>query len=194
MDMMNDIRNQCGQVKDNPRGKITIENRGMKILGSIQSKIVNTRKKDAAYEARLEAKVRAGKKLTGEELNYIRIHMPELYAKAIRMMAKRQAVEQAFKSCKSKQEVDAALSAQMLAVGENDADREMLCNAIQEVAAEFKSSGAYKALPEKIQKEDEKYNINAPGDQNTETEYKTEFGTYQELYEREEREEFYATS
>lgn len=194
MNMMNDIRNQCVQVRDNSSGKITIENRGMKILGSIQSKIVNNGKKDAAYEAKLGAKVRAGKKLTCEELNYIRVHMPELYAKALRMMTKRQAVEQAFKSCKSKQEVDAVLSAQMLAVGEKDVDREMLCNAIQEVAAEFKSSGAFKSLPEKNQKEDENYNINAPGDKNTETEYKTEFGTYQELYEREEREEFYATS
>jgi len=61
-------------------------------------------KKGAAIKA-LESKMMGGKKLTPEELEYLREHHPELYEKAVKIEREREAYRQELEKAKSKEEV-----------------------------------------------------------------------------------------
>ena len=50
-------------------------------------------------------KIEAGKKLSPAELDYIREKYPDLYRKAVKLAAEREAYEKALRNCKSKEEV-----------------------------------------------------------------------------------------
>ena len=57
------------------------------------------------YHQNILAKIESGKKLSSQELAYLRVNDPMAYQKARRMEQKRQWLEQQMKKCKSKQEV-----------------------------------------------------------------------------------------
>lgn len=106
------------------------------------------------YEARIYAKVQAGKELTIEELRFLERTNPVLYAKAVRVQNMRKMLKNQLRNCKSRQEAQEVFSRAVSGISDKDPDKGMLVAALKDVYMEFTKSDAYKRLPEK--KEDEK--------------------------------------
>lgn len=102
-----------------------------------------------AYEERIMQKLKSGKKLSAEEMNYLRAKNPQLYAQAARVQAMRENLENQLKNCRSKEEVENVYGMAMSMVGEDDPMREAIVAAYDDVTKEFKKTEKYQSLPEK---------------------------------------------
>lgn len=100
------------------------------------------------YEARIRAKLKAGKRLTAKELRYLKENNPTLYLHAIRIETKRRNVERELQNASSKEEVEEIRCRAMAAIGEKDPVKEYMRAAVQEAVEKFKESDEYSALPE----------------------------------------------
>lgn len=103
------------------------------------------------YEHKIEQKLKAGKKLTSEELNYLRIHNPELYRTAMRVEISRKALKEQLKNCRSKEEVQQVVSLQIerLQAMKKEPDKEYMAAMINHEVETFKKSSRYARLPVK---------------------------------------------
>lgn len=108
-----------------------------------------------AYEERIIQKLRAGKKLTAEEMNYLRAKNPQLYAQAARVQAMRENLKNQLESCKSKEEVEKVYGNSVSMVAKDDPMKEAIIAAFDDVLKEFKKTDQYQALPEKEEDVDE---------------------------------------
>ena len=81
----------------------------------------------SSYDRKVMNKVYSGKKLSAEEMRYIKIHYPALYPYVERVQIQRQALEERIKHCHSKQ---------------------MLYASYDDVLKEFKKTSDYQELPE----------------------------------------------
>lgn len=106
-----------------------------------------------AYEERIMKKLRAGKKLTAEEMNYLRAKNPQLYAQAARVQAMRENLENQLKNCRSKEEVEKVYGNAISMVAKDDPMKEAIVAAYDDVMKEFKKTNQYQALPEKEEDE-----------------------------------------
>ncbi len=111
--------------------------------------------KRKAYEQKIRAKLKSGKRLTSQELSYLRMHNPELYKIAMRVEIARQALRNRLKSCKSKEEVQQVISGQMEAIktmreAGDPAAEYMEAMADHEIKT-LQESSAYARLPERIE-------------------------------------------
>lgn len=100
------------------------------------------------YENRVITKMKMGKHLTEEEMNYLKVHNPIMYQKAQRAEQKKKQLEKQCARCKSKEEVNQAVSNAVSGIGDMDPDREYIAAAIQETAKEVRQSAQYARLPE----------------------------------------------
>lgn len=107
-----------------------------------------TEEEHAAYEKKLIDKVRSGKKLTAQEMNYLRVHNPEAYWMARRVEYKRMKLEQRLKHCKSKEEAQEIYNTFVGQVSDEDPDKEALLNTYKNTFDEFKKTIEYARLPE----------------------------------------------
>ncbi len=57
----------------------------------------------AEYEQKIMQKLKSGRKLTQEELDYLRIHNPEMYKIAVRVETERKVLKTKLNNCKSKE-------------------------------------------------------------------------------------------
>ena len=137
------------------------------------------------FDATIQAKLQSGKRLTAEELRYLKKYNPIMYAHAMRIETKRRAVEQSLKNANSKQEVEEIQFRAMSTISKNDPVKEYMVAAVQDAVKEFKKTTAYKSLPE-VEEKDKK-NKNA---------ITYEFGTdsYQIAFEDNDSEGFMAIS
>jgi hypothetical protein len=99
----------------------------------------------------IRSKLKAGKKLSPAELDFLREHSPELYAKAVRVAQERDAYEASLRASKSKAEVEAKQNRMLARVAGmmkhcDPEEREMLVNAVQDVNRSFRCSDEYKKL------------------------------------------------
>lgn len=106
-----------------------------------------------AYEARVYAKAKAGKKLTPEEMSFLARTNPIFYQKVLRTQALKKSLENQLKSCRSKQEAEAVYGAAVSSISTKDPDREMILAGLQETYKEFKKSDHYNRLPERVDEE-----------------------------------------
>jgi hypothetical protein len=99
--------------------------------------------------ARIEAKLKSGKKLTSEEEQFLKETDPQLYMqyKRIRAMADNMASQ--LKHAKTKQQANDIITTSLSSVSDNDPYKEYVLAAMNEVAKEFKKSPEYSRLPEK---------------------------------------------
>jgi hypothetical protein len=104
------------------------------------------------YERKIRQKLENGEKVTGEEMRYLQIHDPELYAEASRIQVQRQSLENRLKCCKSKQEVQEAYNDAISHVDTKDTMAGALMAAFGNVLKEFKKTSAYQGLPQKTDK------------------------------------------
>jgi len=71
-------------------------------------------------EARIHAKLQAGKKLSSKEMQYLRQYNPMLYMQAVRVEQKRNMLENQLEHAKSKEEVQKISSSALASVREHD--------------------------------------------------------------------------
>lgn len=107
-----------------------------------------------AYEQKIRQKMKSGRKLTAEEMNYLRLYHPDLYRSAMRVETSRKILRTKLKSCKSKEEVQNVISVQneVLKAMEGDPDREYMAAMVKHEVEEFQKSSVYARLPETIEK------------------------------------------
>lgn len=116
-----------------------------------------------AYEAKIMQKLRSGKKLTSEEMNYLRVKNPQLYAQAARVQAMRENLKKQLENCRSKEEVEKVYGNSVSMVSKNDPMKEAIVAAYDDVMKEFKKTDKYQALPQKEEDADEKTVSNEKG-------------------------------
>ena len=106
---------------------------------------------------KLYAKIQSGKKLTQDEMAYLRKYDPVTYMKVARIQAQREALEAQLKNCKSKKEAEELYTDTVVRVPDDDPARKELLAAYDDAYEEFKKSGGYGKLPENDKKEDNKW-------------------------------------
>ena len=102
----------------------------------------------SSYDRKVMNKVYSGKKLSAEEMRYIKIHYPALYPYVERVQIQRQALEERIKHCHSKEEVQDVYSEAMFHISDDDPAKQMLYAAYDDVLKEFKKTSDYQELPE----------------------------------------------
>lgn len=105
-----------------------------------------------AYEEKIMQKLRSGKKLTAEEMNYLRAKNPQLYVQAARVQAMRENLKKQLENCKSKEEVEKVYGNFTSMISKDDPMKEALVAAYDDELKEFKKTDKYQALPEKEEK------------------------------------------
>lgn len=116
----------------------------------------------ANYEQKIMQKLKTGRRLTSDELEYLRLHNPDLYKSAVRVEVSRKALREKLSNCKSKEEVQQVVWNQMetLRAMEKDPDIEYMSAMVKKEIDDFKKSSEYARLPlkkeegkKKVQKE-----------------------------------------
>ena len=102
----------------------------------------------ARMRARIEAKLKSGKRLTPEEERFLQQTDPQMYMQYLRIRQMAQALKTQLKQAKTKTQVNRIIATALGAVSKDDPAREYIIAALTEVAREFKSSPAYKELPD----------------------------------------------
>lgn len=102
-------------------------------------------------EAKILRKLKAGKRLTSEEMQYLKQYNPELYIHAVRIEVKRRSLEEQLKHARSKEEVADIQIMAMGSVSKKDPVKEYMVAAIQETVSAFKETADYKRLPERTE-------------------------------------------
>ena len=108
-----------------------------------------TEEEKQAELARIQAKLKSGKKLTEEEMRFLQAVDPQLYMQAARIQAMRDSLEQQLEHCKSKEEAAKVFSDTMSMVSDKDPMKEYIVAAYQDAYNEFQKSGKYQHLPQK---------------------------------------------
>ena len=114
-------------------------------LTDITSGMSEEEKQD--YEKKIRAKLQRGANLSVEELNYLRIHNPELYRSAMRVKTAKQQLKEQLRHCKSKQEANTLIVRAISRISDKDPDKTYLTAGLRKVAEEFKKSFRYANLP-----------------------------------------------
>ena len=96
----------------------------------------------------LYAKIQSGRKLTPDEMQYLRRYDPMTYLKVARIQSQREALESRLKNCKSKEEAQEVYTDTMARIPEDDPARKELMAAYDRTYEEFKESGEYGKLPD----------------------------------------------
>lgn len=99
-------------------------------------------------DAKIQAKLESGKKLTSEELRYLQKYNPMLYAHALRVQVLAKAVEEQLKHAKSKEEANRIISGAISGISKDDPDRKYIFAAINRISTQMHKSPAYNRLPE----------------------------------------------
>jgi hypothetical protein len=107
-------------------------------------------KKTAVLEC-ITNKIKFGKRLTHDEMEFIKIHNPELYARAVKIEKEREEHRRALKSCKTKEE---ARNLHIAKVFQPKMDNDIKM-ALFDDFTEFVKTGEYRELPSERELDDE---------------------------------------
>lgn len=99
------------------------------------------------YDAKIQAKLEAGKRLSAKEMQYLKKYNPVLYIHAKRIEAKRRSVEEQLKHARSKREVQEIQDLAIGTISKDDPVRKYMIAAVQETIKAFKETQDYKNLP-----------------------------------------------
>lgn len=118
------------------------------------------------YEQKVMQKLRTGKRLSSEELDYLRVHNPDLYRTAMRVENARKAFRARLSSCHSKEEVQQVVSGQMevLKAMKDDPDREYMAEMVKREVESFKKSSSYAKLPATREEGKKKHKVKTSGE------------------------------
>lgn len=107
-------------------------------------------------------KLKHGKKLTAQEMDFLKMNYPDAYQRALRVQKMAEMLENQLKHAKFKQEANGYIAAAIGGVSDDDPDKEYLVAAYNEISKEFHHSSAYHRLPDTI--EDAKKQRKSSGD------------------------------
>ena len=101
------------------------------------------------YLSKITAKLKSGKRLKPQELEFLRKYYPYMYHTAMRVENARSALQNQLKSCRSKEAVNHVVSGQlqMLKAMKNDPDYEYMAAMVSREVDEFRKSSGYAKLP-----------------------------------------------
>lgn len=132
---------------------------GPKVLEQINKILDNslfkTEEEKKAYEDKLNKKIKSGKKLSVNDMNYIRRTSPYMYMHVMRAQMKREMTVNRLENCKSKKDVQKVQISEIASIGDKDPDKEIMTSAVNDAVSEYKKTGQYKALPEEIKQDEE---------------------------------------
>lgn len=100
------------------------------------------------FQKKIERKIKSGKKLSRKEMNYLRKYNPYMYCQMVRVQRKREALKERLKHCRSKEEAQRVMRDAFSSISDKDPVREAMVAAVQNVSEQFRSSEAYKKLPD----------------------------------------------
>ena len=103
--------------------------------------------KKQEYENKIIQMLEQGKKLSYEQMQYIKKYMPELYPHVLRIQMQRQALEESLKHCKSKEQANDIYTNAMLRVNKDEPMAKALIAAYNDAMKTFRESDFYKSLP-----------------------------------------------
>lgn len=106
-----------------------------------------TKEEKKAWLDEIMAKLKSGKKLSGEEMRFLQAENPALYQQVARVQALRASFEERLNSSSTKEEAQTMFSRSVSLVSKDDPMREYIIAAYNDVMDEFKESDAYQALP-----------------------------------------------
>ncbi len=125
-----------------------------------------TEEQKKSFVEKIYKKLESGKKLTYDELQYLRLHDPITYAKAARVQVMREALKKQLENAKSKEEAADIYLTNMSRIADDDPAKKELEAAYNDEYSEFKKSDDYKKLPdtrkEAKEKEKEKDKVVSP--------------------------------
>lgn len=107
-----------------------------------------TEEQKKKFVEKLYRKLTGGKKLTADEMQYLRMNDPVTYAKAARVQVMREAFKKQLENAKSKEEAADMYLTNMSRIAEDDPAKKELQAAYEDVYSEFKKTNAYKKLPD----------------------------------------------
>ena len=107
-----------------------------------------TEKEKDNFVKKLYRKLESGKKLTQDEMQYLRMNDPVTYAKAARVQVMREAFKKQLENAKSKEEASDMYLTNMSRVGDDDPAKKELEAAYEDVYSQFKKTDVYKKLPD----------------------------------------------
>jgi hypothetical protein len=111
--------------------------------------------------ARIEAKLKAGKKLSAEEEQFLKETDPQMYMQYQRIRAMADNMASQLKHAKTKQQANDIITTSMSSVSDKDPCQEYILAAMNETAKEFKKSLEYNRLPDKDSDLDKKKKASA---------------------------------
>lgn len=102
----------------------------------------------AQYEQKIFQKLKQGKRLSSAEMNYLQIHNPTMYQKALRVQNAKERLQTRLEHCRSKEEANDVIAMEMSAVSDKDPDREYMLAGLQETVKEYRQDSHYSRLPD----------------------------------------------
>lgn len=99
------------------------------------------------FVQKLYHKLESGKKLSADEMQYLRKNDPVTYAKAAKVQVLRESLKKQLKSATSKEKAADIYTQAMSRISEDDPARKEIMAAYDDVYKEFRKSDEYKALP-----------------------------------------------
>lgn len=99
------------------------------------------------FVQKLYRKLESGKKLSADEMQYLRKNDPVTYAKAAKVQALRESLKKQLKSATSKEKAADIYTQAMSRISEDDPAKKEIMAAYDDVYKEFRKSDEYKALP-----------------------------------------------
>lgn len=135
-----------GQTEEKQKVK-SVQELAEFVLDKVNDTEEMTEDDSAEMTARIIAKLEAGRKLSAEEMNFLRRTNPILYARAVRVQRIADAVKEQLRHARSKEEANQIVSTAVSGLSKNDPDKEYIVAAVNRVWTEFHKSGAYSKLP-----------------------------------------------
>lgn len=126
-----------------PKAKLT--NYLMNFIQTEQEEISEEDKQ--IMETRILQKLEAGKKLSSEEVDYLKKYNPMLYQRYLRIQMMAETLKEQLKHAKSKEQANEIICQSIGGIPDKDPDKKYIVAAMNEAAREFQHSPAYNRLP-----------------------------------------------
>ncbi len=143
----------------NPAWKVELAKYAASFIQSSGKELSESDKKE--IERRILQKLEAGKKLTAEEIDFLRTYNPTLYQRYLRIQRMAEALKERLKSAQSKEEANDIIGQSLSGISDKDPDKKYIVAAMQEVAKDFKQSCDYGRLPNTKEDAEKKKGRNA---------------------------------
>ena len=131
------------------------------ILEKVQNKVSDemTEEDKAKMSAKILQKLKAGKKLTKKEEQFLKETNPQMYIQYLRIRARAEAMAEQLKHAKTKQQANHIIMAATASVSNKDPYQEYVLAAMYEVADEYKATPEYQRLPNTEAELEKKKNV-----------------------------------